>query len=199
MSKDKSKKKGKTEAEEEQEKLPADVRARREAYDWIQSLMVALIICVCIFIFCVRVIDVSGSSMNPTLYNGDKMLVSHILYKPHAGDVVVFKSDTYDPNKALVKRVIATEGQEINIDFSTGTVYIDGEPIEEDYIAELTMTKLDFIGPKTVPEGCVFVMGDNRNASTDSRKKEIGMVDERTIIGKVYAVIFPLSELGWVD
>lgn len=198
MGKDMTRKKGKNEAEEEKEQLPADVRARREAYDWIQSLMVALIICVCIFIFCVRVIDVSGSSMNPTLYNGDKMLVSRILYKPHAGDVVVFKSDTYDPNKALVKRVIATEGQEINIDFSTGTVYIDGEPIEEDYIAELTMTKLDFIGPKTVPEGCVFCMGDNRNASTDSRKSEIGMVDQRTILGRVYCVIFPLSGLGLV-
>ena len=198
MGMDKSKKKGKSEAEEAEEKLPADVRARREAYDWIQSLLTALIICVCVFIFCIRTIDVSGSSMNPTLYNGDKMLVSHLFYSPRAGDVVVFKSDTYDPNKALVKRIIATEGQEINIDFSTGTVYINGEPIQEDYIAELTTTKLDFIGPKTVPEGCVFVMGDNRNASTDSRRSEIGMVDERTILGRVYAVLFPLSELGLV-
>ena len=191
-------KKKKTAEEEEEEKLPPDMRARREAYDWIQSLMAALIVCVCIFIFLVRVIDVSGSSMNPTLYNGDKMLVSDVFYKPKAGDVVVFKSDTYDPNKALVKRIIATGGQEINIDFSTGTVYIDGEPIKEDYIAELTTTKLDFIGPKTVPEGCVFVMGDNRNKSTDSRKSEIGMVDERMIIGRVYCVIFPLEELGIV-
>ena len=184
--------------EEEEEQLPPDVRARREAYDWIQSLMAALIVCVCLFIFFVRVIDVSGSSMNPTLYNGDKMIVSDVFYKPKAGDVVVFKSDSYDPNKALVKRIIATGGQEINIDFSTGTVYIDGEPIEEEYIAELTRNKLDFIGPKTVPEGCVFVMGDNRNKSTDSRKKEIGMVDERMIIGRVYCVIFPLEELGIV-
>ena len=174
------------------------MRSRRETYDWIQSLMTALIVCVCIFIFLIRVIDVSGSSMNPTLYNGDKMIVSDVFYKPKAGDVVVFRSDTYDPNKALVKRIIATEGQEINIDFSTGTVYIDGEPIEEDYIAELTRNKLDFIGPKTVPDGCVFVMGDNRNKSTDSRKSEIGMVDERTILGRVYCVIFPLEELGLV-
>ena len=181
--------------EEEEEQLPPDVRARREAYDWIQSLMAALIVCVCLFIFFVRVIDVSGSSMNPTLYNGDKMIVSDVFYKPKAGDVVVFKSDSYDPNKALVKRIIATGGQEINIDFSTGTVYIDGQPIEEDYIAELTKTKLDFIGPKTVPEGCVFVMGDNRNASIDSRKNEIGMLDTRLIIGRAYYVIYPLSVL----
>ncbi len=194
MSKNKTKKTD----EEELEKLPPEIRARRETYDWIQSLMLALIICVCMFSFFVRVIDVSGSSMNPTLYNGDKMLVSKLFLNPKRGDVIVFRSDTYDPNKALVKRVIATEGQEINIDFDNGIVYVDGEALEEPYIAELTHRKLDFIGPKTVPSGCVFVMGDNRNASTDSRKTEIGMVDTRTIIGKVYCVIFPLEELGLV-
>ena len=78
----------------------------------------------------------------------------------------------------------------------SGLVYVDGEVIEEAYINEATQKKLDFIGPQTVPEGCVFVMGDNRNASTDSRDKRIGMVDERLIIGKVYMVIYPLSEFG---
>ena len=133
--------------------------------------------------------------MWPTLTDGDKMLVSNLFYTPKQGDVVVFKTDRYDPNKALVKRVIATEGQEVSIDFDRGVVYIDGSPLEEEYIAELTKTKLDFIGPQTVPEGCVFVMGDNRNASTDSRKKEIGMVDTRMILGRVYYVIFPMSDL----
>lgn len=194
-----AKEKTREELEQEKEQLPPELRRRREIYDWIQCLMVALIICVAIFVFFIRVIDVSGSSMLPTLINGDKMIVSDLFYKPKAGDVVVFKSDTYDPNKALVKRIIATEGQEINIDFDHGIVYVDGQPLDEKYIMQPTTTKLDFIGPKEVPEGCVFVMGDNRNASTDSRKKEIGMVDERMIIGRVYAVIFPLSELGWVD
>lgn len=184
--------------ETSEERLAAEVRARREIYDWIQSLMIALIVCVILFVFFIRIIDVSGTSMHPTLINGDKMLVSDVFYKPKAGDVVVFKTDSYDPDRALVKRVIATEGQEINIDFENGIVYVDGTPIEEKYISELTHTKLDFIGPQTVPEGCVFVMGDNRNASTDSRKKEIGMVDERMILGKVYCVLYPLSELGWV-
>ncbi len=92
--------------------------------------------------------------------------------------------------------MIAVEGQEVNIDFANGLVYVDGEVIEEAYINEATQKKLDFIGPQTVPEGCVFVMGDNRNASTDSRDKRIGMVDERLIIGKVYMVIYPLSEFG---
>lgn len=171
----------------------------KDMYDWVQCLIVALIICVVFFAFFVRIIDVVGTSMNPTLNNSDKMLVSGLFYKPKVGDVVVFKKDEYNPNKALVKRVIAVEGQEINIDFDRGIVYIDGQPIQEDYIAELTKTKEDFIGPKTVPEGCVFVMGDNRNMSTDSRKTEIGMVDTRLILGKAYMVIYPLSEFRVIE
>lgn len=197
MKKEQKQKKGKLQETEEQ--FPPDQQARLDLYDWIQSLMVALVICVSLFIFAVRVIDVSGSSMVPTLRDGDKMIVSDLFYKPKYGDIVVFKTDQYDPDRALVKRVIATEGQEISLDFDRGVVYINGSPIEEDYIAELTTTKLDFIGPQTVPEGCVFVMGDNRNASTDSRKKEIGMVDERMILGRAYYVVFPLSEMGRIQ
>ena len=168
---------------------------RREVYDWIYCLSIALIICVVIFAFFIRFIDVRCTSMNPTLLNGDKMLVSGLFYEPQAGDVVVFKKDEYSPDRALVKRVIATEGQVINIDFDRGIVYVDGQPIEEDYILEPTTNKIDFIGPQTVPDGCVFVMGDNRNASTDSRKKEIGMVDSRLILGKAYMVVYPLSQI----
>ena len=170
-------------------------KSRREIYDWIYCLSVALIICVVIFAFFIRLIDVRGTSMNPTLNNNDKMLVSGLFYEPKVGDVVVFKKDEYDPERALVKRVIATEGQVINMDFDHGIVYVDGVPIEEDYIMEPTTNKIDFIGPQTVPEGCVFVMGDNRNASTDSRKKEIGMVDTRLILGRAYAVVYPLSQV----
>lgn len=173
--------------------------SNRELYDWVQCLISALMICVVVFVFFIRVIDVKGTSMNPTLQNGDKMLVSDVFYKPKAGDVVIFKTDTYDPNKALVKRVIATEGQVVNIDFENGIVYVDGEPIEEPYIKELTRNKLDFIGPQTVPEGCVFVMGDNRNASNDSRDERIGMVDNRLILGRAYAVIYPLNSLGGIE
>lgn len=181
-----------------QESLPElsfGEKSRREIYDWIHCLSIALIICVVIFAFFIRLIDVRGTSMNPTLNNGDKMLVSGLFYSPKAGDVVVFKKDEYDPERALVKRVIATEGQVINIDFDNGIVYVDGEPLEEDYIMEPTTNKIDFIGPQTVPEGCVFVMGDNRNASTDSRKAEIGMVDSRLILGKAYFVVYPLSQV----
>ena len=174
-------------------------KSRREIYDWIYCLSVALITCVVIFAFFIRLIDVRGTSMNPTLNNNDKMLVSGLFYEPKVGDVVVFKKDEYDPERALVKRVIATEGQVINMDFDNGIVYVDGVPIEEDYIMEPTTNKIDFIGPQTVPENCVFVMGDNRNASTDSRDKRIGMVDARLIIGRAYCVIYPTNEIGWIS
>lgn len=171
---------------------------RRETYDWIQSIVSALIICIVIFLFFIRIIDVNGESMEPTLSNGNKMLVSGLFYKPKQGDVVIFKTDDYDSDKALVKRVIATEGQVVNIDFDKGVVYVNDEPIEEDYISELTRVKIDFRGPWTVPDGCVFVMGDNRNKSTDSRDKRIGDVDEREIIGRAYAVIYPFGEFKWI-
>ena len=173
----------------------------RNTYDWIQCLCVALVLCVIIFVFFVRVIDVIGESMFPTLEDGDKMIVSGLFYKPKYGDIVVFKKDAYSPDKALVKRVIATEGQEINIDFDKGIVYINGIIQSEIYLEPdvLTYTKLDFIGPQTVPEGCVFVMGDSRNKSVDSRKIEIGMVDTRMILGRVYLVVFPVDRFGFVD
>ena len=176
-----------------------EVISRRETYDWIQSVISALIICVCLFTFCIRLIDVVGTSMVPTLRDGNKMLVSGLFYEPKRGDVVVFKKDQYDPQKALVKRVIAVEGDTINIDFDKGIVYVNGEPVEEDYIAELTKNKLDFIGPKTVPESCVFVMGDNRNGSRDSRDSRIGMVDKRLIIGRAYTVVYPFDNFGSID
>jgi len=176
-----------------------DVARKRENYEWIQCIISGLIICVLIFVFAVRIIDVKGNSMFPTLSNGDRLLVSDLFYTPKQGDIVIFKTDSYDPNKALVKRVIAVEGDVINIDFEKGIVYVNDEPITEEYINDLTKNKLDFIGPQTVPENCVFVMGDNRNASTDSRDDRIGMVDARLILGKVYLRVYPFSEIGKVN
>ena len=151
-----------------------------------------------VFVFLFRIVDVSGDSMNPTLTNGDKLVVSDVFYKPKQGDIVIFRKDEYKP-EALVKRVIATEGQTVEIDFDRGRVYVDGELLDEPYIAEPTRNQLDFKGAQTVPEGCVFVMGDNRNASSDSRKAEIGMVDERLIVGKVLLRVFPLDSIGIPD
>ena len=181
------------------EQVSPEVQARREAYDWIQSLISALLICVLVFVFVIRIMDVNGSSMVPTLNNGDKVLVSDLFYEPARGDIVVFKKDSYNDNKALVKRVIAVAGDTVNIDFDNGIVYVNGEAIEEDYLDVSTNNKLDFIGPQTVPENCLFVMGDNRNASTDSRDKRIGMVDKRLVIGKVLLVVYPFSDFGGVE
>lgn len=180
------------------EAVKTEITTRGEIYDWMQSLVFALIICIIVFVFIFRIVDVSGDSMNPTLLHGDKLVVSDVFYKPKQGDIVIFRKDEYKA-EALVKRVIATEGQTIEIDFDRGRVYVDGELLDEPYIAEPTHNQLDFQGPQTVPEGCVFVMGDNRNASSDSRRAQIGMVDERLIVGKVLLRVFPFDSIGVPD
>ena len=170
---------------------------RRDIYDWMQCLVVAIIACVLLFSFFVRLVDVVGESMLPTLQSGDKIVVSNLFYEPKQGDIIVFRKDEYK-EQPLVKRVIAVEGQTIDIDFNRGIVYVDGEPIDEPYIAEPTTEPMDFNGEVKVPEGCVFVMGDNRNHSTDSRLDTIGFVDKRCIMGKVYFTLFPLKNFGSV-
>ncbi len=168
----------------------SDGDERMELYDWIQCIVSALVVGILVFIFFVRVVNVEGSSMWPTLHDEDMILTSNFLYTPKAGDVVVFQTDSYSESP-LVKRVIATEGQTVDIDFERGIVYVDGKAIDEPYTAELTVTREDFDGPVTVPEGCLFLMGDNRNHSTDSRRSTIGMVDERCVLGRVLMVVLP--------
>ena len=170
---------------------------RRDLYDWIQCIVVAIIVCVLLFSFVVRLVDVVGDSMYPTLENGDKIIVSNLFYDPQPGDIIVFRKDEYR-DQPLVKRIIAVEGQTVDIDFNRGIVYVDGEPIDEPYIAEPTTESQDFVGPITVDQGCVFVMGDNRNHSTDSRDARIDCVDVRCIMGKVYFTLFPLKNFGSV-
>ena len=120
-----------------QKAITAETTTRGEIYDWMQSLVFALIICIIVFVFIFRIVDVSGDSMNPTLINGDKLVVSDVFYNPKQSDIVIFRKDEYK-SEALVKRVIATEGQTIDIDFDRGRVYVDGELIDEPYIAEPT-------------------------------------------------------------
>ena len=130
--------------------------------------------------------------MVPTFHEGDKVVISNLFYEPEQGDVVVLRKLQFQ-EEPIIKRVIATEGQIVDIDFETGLVFVDGEPLNEPYIAEPTYTRLDFDGMLTVPEGHVFVMGDNRNHSNDSRDASIGCVDERYILGKVLVRLFPIS------
>lgn len=161
-----------------------------ELYDWVQCIVAALVIGILCFMFIGRVIGVIGTSMVPTLQHDDQLIVSKLFFSPKQGDIVVFQADVFF-DEPLVKRIIATEGQVVDIDFSAGVVYVDGIALEEKYTAAPTMTREDFNGPVTVPEGCIFVMGDNRNASTDSRSRHVGMVDTRSILGKVYFIIIP--------
>ena len=178
--------------QERQSKL----NVRAEAYDWIQSVLVALVVCVLLFVFGVRMVNVDGESMLPTLENGDRVIISNLFYTPKQGDIVVLRKEAflYEP---IVKRVIAVEGQTIDIDFNKGVVYVDDVALDEPYTLEPTYKQLDFSGPVTVPEGCVFVMGDNRNGSTDSRYSVVGCVDTRLIQGRVYLTVFPLKNFGW--
>jgi len=167
-----------------------DKPLKMELYDWLQCIVAAIVAAILIFTFAVRVIGVDGTSMYPTLHDRDNLLTSKILYTPEYGDIVVFRTKSYG-NEPLVKRVIATAGQTVDIDFDEGIVYIDGVALEEDYIYMPTTCREDFMESVYVPEGYVFVMGDNRNDSTDSRSNRVGLVDVRDILGKVYLILTP--------
>ena len=135
--------------------------------------------------------------MVPTLQNGEKLIVWGAGYEPQRGDVIIV--DSYTPyGKPLVKRVIAKGGDTICIDYETGTVAVNGEVLREDYIAEPTYLGYDVEFPYTVPEGTVFVMGDNRNNALDSRSSYVGCIDERDILGKVLLCFLPVSDFGVV-
>ena len=177
---------------------PAEAESRdlkREIYDWVECVVTALMFSVLLFVFVARIIGVVGGSMQPTLYGGYKVITSRLFYTPHQGDIVVLTKESFDDD-AIVKRVIATEGQTVDIDFETGAVRVDGILLEENYISEPTRTALDFTGPVTVPKGHIFVMGDNRNESTDSRDSRIGCVDTRCVIGRAFAILYPFDKLG---
>ena len=182
---------------EDKNKKPDQGRGM-ELYDWLQCIVAALVCGILIFMFIARSISVVGSSMYPTLIGGsspidkkgDRIITSNLFYTPKNGDIIVFQTASYS-DEPLVKRVIATAGQTVDIDFEEGVVYVDGEALDEPYTASPTFLREDFAGEVTVPEGCVFVMGDNRNHSTDSRTASIGMVDRRCIIGKVLFIIIP--------
>lgn len=178
-------------------KNPSGAKSRAEVYDWIQCIIFALVFCVLLFVFAVRMVNVVGHSMVPTLEQSDKVVISNLFYHPKQGDVVVLRKQTL-MQEPIVKRIIATEGQTVDIDFDDGVVYVDGKALDEPYVNEPVHDRENFEGKITVPEGCVFVMGDNRNASTDSRDSRLGMVVERYILGHVQSVVFPISDFGTV-
>lgn len=165
-------------------------------FEWADAVVSAVIIVILLFTFLFRTIGVEGISMVPTLSDGDRLIVSHLFYQPAQNDIVVIVQPGNETTPAIIKRIIADEGQTVDIDFDLGLVTVDGQVLEEAYINEPTHMKRDVSFPVTVPKGCVFVLGDNRNRSLDSRDSSIGMVDKRYILGKAIFRLFPLPQIG---
>ena len=186
-----------TENAEEEKRTP-----QQAVYDWIEIVAVSLSVVLLFLTFIARVTTVVGDSMLPTLHDGESLLVIGIGYTPKSGDIVVVQDDRSEINYPIVKRVIGTENDVIEFDFDNWAVYVNGEKLDEDYI-----NKKDFVNMKSygcddkvkVPEGCVFVMGDNRNGSTDSRDSRLGFVSVDDVIGKVALRLSPLDKFGAVD
>ena len=171
---------------------------KQEVALYLHDLVYMLVVVMLVLMLVFRIIIVDGPSMQNTLQNGDYMLLlSNTIYHDFKyGDVVVVSKHTYDNGKPIVKRVIATEGQVVDIDFEEGIVYVDGQPLDEPYISTPTQLKEGAQFPQTVEEGCVFVLGDNRMNSRDSRSPLIGQIDSREVLGKVIFLMFPGAGYG---
>ena len=175
-------------------------KEEEEELSWQESLMMTLhdvlglvAVVVVVFVLLFRIVVVSGSSMYNTLWHNDYLLVkSNVIcgdYEP--GDIIVASKSTFNDGEPIIKRVIATEGQTVDIDFGAGIVYVDGMALEEEYAYTPTNVSEGVAFPLEVAEGCIFVMGDNRNRSRDSRYPDIGLIDEREVLGKAVFLMFP--------
>ena len=187
------------ESGEEESRLSDRDALKVDLYFWLQALVMALVGLILVFTFIGRIIGVDGSSMMPTLHDHDMLLLQSIGYTPESGDVVVLSKKSFREGQPIVKRVIAVGGQTVDIDYAAGTVAVDGVALEEDYINE-AMYELppDYATHVEVPKGSIFVMGDNRNKSSDSRDPRLGTVDVRYVLGRAEWVVFPLTRLGAV-
>lgn len=168
------------------------------ALEWFDSVVFALAAVLLILLFLFRTVQVDGTSMIPTLQNGDQLIALSAFYEPAREDIVVV--DGYiDFGAPIVKRVIGVEGDVIDIDFATGDVFVNGKRLDEPYISAPTTRKFDVDFPVTVPEGHLFLMGDNRPGSKDSRDSEIGMIDKRDVLGKAILRLAPLNKFGGIQ
>ena len=173
------------------------VRQRRAAapvYDWIGAMIVALVVLVLLFVTVLRVVGVDGDSMVPTLHDGDRLLLSCVDRHYETGDIVVIDRYTREP---IIKRVIAVAGDTVWID-EEQRLFVNGEQQREPYIQGANVPR-DLTGRVTVPDGSVFVMGDNRSISLDSRSRDVGMVSVKDIIGRAVFRVWPLGSFGTVE
>ena len=184
----------------EEEKLSGEDSFKMDLFFWLQALVAALITLILVFTFVGRIIGVDGDSMYPTLHNGDLLLLQSVGYEPEQGDVVVLTKEFAASRGPIVKRVIAVGGQTVDIDYGAGTVSVDGQVLDEPYIntseAMMPPTTYEHATHVEVPEGSIFVMGDNRNHSSDSRDVTLGAVDERYVLGKALWIILPFDRFG---
>ncbi len=178
----------------------------KDLIEWLDVLCLAVIAVVIIFSFIFRIATIDGNSMLNTLHNGDRVVISNFNYTPKQGDIVVVSRNAENsPQSAdtsdapIIKRVIAVAGQTVDIDFEKGIVYIDGLEQVEPYLGSPTVTSGDVKFPITVPEGHIFILGDNRCDSLDSRFSQIGtngVVDSRYVLGKAIYRFFPFNKMG---
>ena len=187
----------------EEERKPS---LAEEIFEWLDVLATAIIAVVIIFSLIFRIATISGPSMQNTLFTGDKVIISNLGYTPKQGDIVVVSrnvnnsvEDTAESQEPIIKRVIAVSGQTVDIDFERGVVSVDGVELDEPYTKTPTNRKFDVQFPLYVPEGYIFVLGDNRNNSMDSRDGRIGeggLIDTRYVLGHAVFRIFPFNSIG---
>ncbi|MEG0895706.1 MAG: signal peptidase I [Oscillospiraceae bacterium] len=168
----------------------------KEVMLWVEAIVSSVIIVALIIAFVGRIVDVSGSSMMPYFSDGDKVITINAKGNLKYGDVVAIKRKN---DTSLIKRIIATEGQTVNINYETGEVMVDGTILDEPFLSEPTCNDLGMSMPTIVPQGCVFVMGDNRNHSDDSRNPAIGMINTKNISGKIVFRIMPFDSFGKIS